>query len=151
MKKVLSLLAALVLVLTFALAACNMLTDKGTYNLGNDSIKSMVGALGEDRKMNSISTATKNDVQTNIYGYLTDPDDNTQAANDVAAYFQYLLDNEGFLSLKAFDGLPYAGGVEMQFAKKSVDEGKIIILDIDYNEKGYTLTFTKGVGTLEEN
>jgi len=141
---------ALMLCLVVTLAACGALKDDGTYELGKDSITSMSGALGVERKMNGISAETKNGVQTNIYEYLTDPNDNTQAANDVAVYFQYLLDNDGFLSMKAFNGLPYEGGVEMQFAKSSVDEGKIIILDIEYNEKGYTLTFTKGTGTLNE-
>ena len=142
---------ALILGLVVTLAACGALKDDGTYELGKDSITSMSGALGEERKMNGVSAETKNGVQTNIYKYQTDPNDTTQAANDVAVYFQYLLENDGFLSMKAFDGLPYEGGVEMQFAKKSVDKGKIIILDIVYNEKGYTLIFTKGEGTLEEN
>jgi len=151
MKTKLLTASALILCLALVLSACGALADKGTYALGKDSVTSIAGALGEERKMNGVSAETKNGVQTHTYEYLTDPDDPTQAANDVAVYFQYLLDHDDFLSMKAFNGLPYEGGVEMQFAKNSVDDGKIIILDIVYNEKGYTLTFTKGKGTLEEN
>jgi hypothetical protein len=126
------------------------LQDKGTYELGKDTITSIKGVIGDlgARKVTGISTATENGVQTKVYSYSTDPDDGTQAANDIAAYWNYISENDGFLSLVSFDGLPYEGGVELRFAKESVDGGKIIIMDIDYNAKGYTVTITKGEGTL---
>ena len=91
---------------------------------------------------------TRDGVLAMVIEYSTDPADHTQAANDVAIYFQYLRANESFVALKSFDGLPYEGGIEMSFAKNSVDTGNIIILDIDYNSKGYTLLFRKGEGSL---
>ena len=143
--------ALLALFLTVALTSCS-LEDKGYYDMGADRITSVKGVIGEmgNRKMNSINVSTTDGVQTNIYEYKTDPSDKTQAANDMAAYFQRLLDTDGFITLISFDGMPYEGGIDMQFAKDSVDAGKIIILDIDYNSTGYTLTFTKCEGTLSE-
>ena len=142
--------STLMLCLMLALASCSLIEDKGTYEMGNDSIISVKSVLGEmgARKMTSFNISINNGVQTNIYTYTTDPNDAKQAANDMAKYFQFICDNEGFLSMVTFDGLPYEGGVEMRFGKNSVDEGKIIILEIEYDTKGYTLTFTKCEGSL---
>ena len=150
MKKSLSFILAFTLILT--LAACTLLKDEGTYDIGGDTVTSIGGVLGEPgkRKMTNKSTATSGGVNTYEYHYATDPDDPEQAANDVGKYFQYLQDNDGFISTKAFSGLPYGGGVEIQAARQSADEGKVIILDIEYNQKGYTLIFTKGAGTLTD-
>ena len=151
MKKLTAFILASILILS--LTACGLLKDEGTYKIGNDTVTSIAGVLGElgARKVNSIETGIDDGIQTNTYGYKTDPEDPTQAAEDLAVYFKYLQNNEGFVSMKAFSGLPYEGGVEIQLAKNSVDEGKIIILDIEYDATGYTLTFTKGKGTLEIN
>jgi len=121
------------------------------YILGNDRIPSVMKAVGLRNVVKSDTKIVDDDVTIMLVVYWTDPNDMTQAANDMAKYFQYLLANDDFLSLKAFDGLPYDGGVEMKFAKNSVDDGKIIILNIDYSTTGYSLEFTKGKGTLTKS
>ena len=117
------------------------------YTLGNDKITSITKVVGQ---RNVVESGVMRDrgVTTMTVAYSTDPADPTQASDDVARYFQYLLDNDDFLALKSFEDLPYEGGVEMSFGKDSVDKGQIIILDIDYNIKGYTLKFQKGEGML---
>ena len=117
------------------------------YEIVNDSITSIETVVGR-RDMISYDTdfVDGNTVTTIVYE--TDPDDFTQAANDIAAYFQYLLDNDGFVSLVSFSSLPYVGGIELSFAKNAADPGNIIILDIEYDTTGYTLIFTTGEGTL---
>ena len=117
------------------------------YTLGNDRISSIMKVVGK-RNIVNYNAVSDNGGTNMAVVYWTDPDDPTQAANDVAKYFQYLLANDDFLSLKAFNGLPYEGGVEMSFGKNSADEGNIVILNIDYNSKGYVLMFNKSSGTL---
>ena len=121
--------------------------DTDYYVLGNDKITSIIKVVGE-RKVVKSDPIAQEGVTGIVVEYSTDPDDFTQAANDVAKYFQYVMANDGFIPLKSFDSLPYEGGVEMSFAKESVDAGNIVLLDIDYNSKGYTLLFRKGKGTL---
>ena|GEM_PF-2981901 len=122
-------------------------SDTDHYTLGNDKITSIIKVVGE-RKVVRSNTEAKDDITAMVIEYSTDPNDMTQAANDIAKYFQYVMANDGFLALKSFDGLPYEGGIEMSFAKDSVDAGNIVLLDIDYNSKGYTLLFRKGKGSL---
>ena len=120
------------------------------YTLGNDKITSITKVVGQRNVIRS-DAATTSGVTAMTVVYSTDPNDHTQAANDVGNYFQYLMANDDFLALKSFSGLPYEGGVEMSFAKESVDKEKIIILNIDYNISGYTLIFKKGDGILTRN
>ncbi|MCL1876305.1 MAG: ankyrin repeat domain-containing protein [Synergistaceae bacterium] len=117
------------------------------YILGNDKIPSVMKVVGK-RNIVNYNTGIFDGVTMTAVTYWTDPADETQSANDVAKYFQYLLSNDGFISLKAFSGLPYEGGVEMSFARNSVDDGNIVIVDISYNTKGYRLVFRKGEGKL---
>jgi hypothetical protein len=125
----------------------NVTADAEYYTLGNDRITSITKVVGQRNVVRS-GAIRDSGVTTMTVVYSTDPADPTQAGNDVAKYFQYLLDNDDFLALKSFEDLPYEGGVEMSFGKDSVDNGQIIILDIDYDVKGYTLKFQKGEGKL---
>ena len=137
----------LALCLAMALSACTLLKDKGYYEMGKDRITSIGGAVGE-RKMIGIDASINNGMQTNTYKYQTDPNDETQAANDVYNYLVYLRENDGFLMAVDIPDFPYAGGIEVQAIKESADEGKVIVLDIDYNTKGYTLVFAKYEDTI---
>jgi hypothetical protein len=123
--------------------------DGEFYTIGNDKISSIAKVVGQRNVVKSDFVMT--DMLKLTVVYTTDPADHTQAANDIAKYFQHIMANDGFISLKAFNNLPYDGGVEMSFAKDSVDKGNIVIIDIDYNSKGYTLLFRKGRGSLTRN
>ena len=151
MKNTVKKLIGITMILTFLGASCVCASGAGTtkeeYTLGNDKISSITKVVGQRNVLKSDSVTT-NGVTAMTIVYSTDPNDHTQAANDVGKYFQYLMANENFLALKSFNHLPYEGGAEMSFAIDSVDQGEIIILNIDYNTKGYTLKFKKSPGKL---
>lgn len=154
MKKVLIVIGCIVVVAGIGIAAATLIlgntADAAYYSLGKDRVASIKEAVGK-RDVTSVSTATSNGVLTKTMVYKTDLEDVSQAAEDLAVYFNYLIEKEGFLSMVEFDGLPYAGGVDLRLGKRSVDEGKIIILDITYDSTGYTLVFTKGEGEFTKN
>jgi len=120
------------------------------YELGDDKIPSVVTVVG-DRFCPEKGSSLVNGATVYTARYTTDENDPAQVTDDVYAYIIYLMENEGFLNLIAFDSLPYEGGIELTLAKTSVDWGKIIILTIDYGYEGYTFEFWKGEGTLTEN
>ena len=121
---------------------------KDLYKMGKDEISSIKAVVGE-RTVNSYEKATTNGVQTMTIKYTTDLSDRGQAAKDIGKYTAYIMKNDGFIATTSFDSLPENGGIALGFAKRSVDDGKIIMLDIDYDSSGYTLVFKKGEGTLK--
>ena len=66
------------------------------YTLGNDKITPIMKVVGQRNVVKS-DTVTNSGVTTMTVVYSTDPNDPTQAANDVAKYFQYLVANDDFL------------------------------------------------------
>ena len=116
------------------------------YTLDNDTITSITEVVGQ-RSLAKLNTSTKSDVTSMTLEYSADPTDPKQAATDIAKYFQYVTDNDDFIPLKFSEEMQYTGG-EMSLAKNSVDDGKVIVLDINYDSKGYTLIITKVEGTL---
>lgn len=110
------------------------------YKLGDDTVKS-IKAVVEKRKVVSISTATSNGVKTKKVEYKS----NT-VQEDLTKYVQYLRDEAGYVLTKDVDLSQKSASIEL--GKKSVDSGKILIMTIDYNPFGYTITLQKGEGTL---
>ena len=110
------------------------------YKLGNDTIKS-IKAVVEKRQVTSVSTEVSNGVTTKTIGYKSD---NVQ--EDLLKYTQYLRNEGGFSLSKDMNLNVNPSTVEL--SKTSSDAGKIIMMTIDYNSFGYTITIQKFEGTL---
>lgn len=110
------------------------------YKLGNDTIKS-IKAVVEKRQVASVSTETSNGVTTKKIEYKSD---NVQ--EDLLKYTEYLRNDGGFALTKDMDLSVIPSSVEL--GKMSNDEGNLIMMTIDYNSYGYTITIQKGEGTL---
>ncbi len=110
------------------------------YKLGSDTIKS-IKAVVEKRQVTSVSTEIKNGVSTKEIEYKSN---NVQ--DDLMKYVQYLRNDGGFSLTKEMNLYESPSSVEL--CKESNDTGKIIMMTIDYNSFGYTITIRKGEGTL---
>lgn len=110
------------------------------YELGNDTVKS-IKAVVEKRKVVSVSTEISNGVETKKMEYKSD---NVQ--EDLTKYATYLKNEAGYVLTKDMN-LSLSSST-IQFGKESQDSGKILLLTIDYDPFGYTITFQKGEGTL---
>lgn len=110
------------------------------YKLGNDTIKS-IKAIVEKRQVVSVSTKTSNGITTKTIEYKSD---NVQ--DDLLKYTEYLRNEEGFSLTKDMDLSVIPSTVEL--GKISNDTGNLIMMTIDYNSFGYTITIQKGEGTL---
>lgn len=110
------------------------------YKLGNDTIKS-IKAIVEKRQVVSVSTKTSNGITTKTIEYKSD---NVQ--DDLLKYSEYLRNEEGFSLTKDMDLSVIPSTVEL--GKISNDTGNLIMMTMDYNSFGYTITIQKGEGTL---
>ncbi len=112
------------------------------YKLGDDVVSSVTAIVGE-RKAVSVGKSIENGVSEKHVEYTSDT-----VQEDMIAYTQYLRNEGGFTLTEDMDLSKVPAVVQM--AKASVDEGKILVMTIEYNLNGYTVTLQKGVGTLTE-
>jgi len=110
------------------------------YKIGNDTIKS-IKSIVEKRQVVSVSTKASNGVTTKTIEYKSDT-----VQDDLLKYTQYLRNEGGFALTKDMDLREIPSTV--QLGKNSNDAGKIVMMTIDYNSFGYTITIQKGEGTL---
>lgn len=110
------------------------------YKIGNDTIKS-IKSIVEKRQVVSVSTKASNGVTTKTIEYKSD-----SVQDDLLKYTQYLRNEGGFALTKDMDLREIPSTV--QLGKNSNDAGKIVMMTIDYNSFGYTITIQKGEGTL---
>ena len=122
----------------------NKAAESDYYTMGSDQIPSIKQIVGK-RSINSTETSTSNGVTTMKFVY----NDNQSPQQDLIDYTVYLRESEGFTVTVSYD-LNKAFG-SAQLAKESLDEGKIIIMDIEYDSAGYTLVLTKCAGTLTKD
>ena len=123
-----------------AFMATGNIANAEEYKLGSDIIKS-VKTIVEKRQVVSTSTETSNGITTKKIEYKSD-----KVQDDLLKYTQYLRNEGGFTLTKDMDLSVIPSTVEL--GKNSSDSGKLIMMTIDYNSFGYTITIQKGEGTL---
>lgn len=147
LKIVLIVLASILILALVAMGVSTVMLGKTAnaeeYTLGSDVIKS-VKAVVDKRQVTSVSTGIKDGVQTKTVHYQSD-----SVQSDLVTYVQYLRGEAGFELIKDMDLTQTPSTVQM--GKESEDPGEILILTIDYDSFGYTITIQKGKGTLTHN
>lgn len=123
-----------------AFMATGNIANAEEYKLGNDTIKSVKTIVGK-RQVVSTSTETSNGITTKKIEYKSD-----KVQDDLLKYTQYLRNEGGFTLTKDMDLSVIPSTVEL--GKNSSDSGKLVMMTIDYNSFGYTITIQKGEGTL---
>lgn len=113
------------------------------YQLGDDIIPSISTVLGEG-SASSVSTEMKNGITTKTITYQS-----ASVQEDLYAYVEYLEEQEGFILTQDMDLNQVPSSVQM--GKPSVDPGEVIILTMEYDHFGYTITLKKGEGKLTMN
>lgn len=110
------------------------------YTIGKDTIKS-VKAVAEQRDVTSVSTKTGDGVKTKSIHYQSE-----SVQHDLSIYVQYLREEAGFNLIQDMNLNEIPSRV--QLGKQSEEPGHILIMTIDYDVFGYTITIQKGKGSL---
>lgn len=132
-----------ILLLVFLLASCSPMSKAEkleNYEVEENLIPSITSVVGE-RKVVRVKTGTENGIRSKEYEYVSD-----DVFDDLFDYVLHLM-NDGWTVTKDIDlnKIPGSG----QFAKHAKEEGKIIMLDFDYDLSGYTVIITHGKGTID--
>lgn len=110
------------------------------YTIGKDSVISIKSVVGVRNIENKISTLEKG-VNTTKYVYKVD----SNITDDIQKYIDKLKEN-GFLTIKDADFSQTTSTAKL--GKSSVEEDYVIIVQIDYDTTGYTVSVSKGTGTI---
>ena len=130
----------LVIMSILLLAGCGKAAKLTEYDFGVDKIPSVNAVLGETRKVSGISAGIENGVRHREYTYATET-----MADDLWVYYTRLSEL-GWIVTKDFSLADGEG--EMQLGIESADEGKILIISIEFTLKSYTIRVEKMDGTL---
>ena len=112
------------------------------YEFGDDSIPTVNSVVGE-RKVTGVSSGSGTGGTYQEYTYVSET-----AAEDLSVYLSGIAEN-GWTPTTDIDLANIPGTA--QLAIESKDSGKVIVIDVTYDQSGYTIKLTKRDGTLTVN
>jgi len=112
--------------------------------IGSDEVPSVKFILGEERQVTGISSSTNPQGSEKVIKYRVAQNQK----EDMMIYALTLLAEYGYTNITDYD---FTGptGTDFKFAKESVQDGYIVVVKIDYDYNGYTITLTYSKGWLE--
>ena len=144
-----SVIIAVVFVIIFAVGVYEIMgstVQQDFITLSNDKVPSVKYVLGETRLISTYSESNENDIKQVVITYNVLSKQN----EEMFTYFDTLRSEWGFGALTDYDfSGPSASGFEL--GKDSVDNGFIIVVHIDYDKAGYTITYTRQEGSLTQD
>lgn len=114
------------------------------YNLSGDKISTFTKVTGYGKIRESQSSSTP-DVEQKKYTYSKVP----EPSQNISAYQQYLKENDGFIEMN-FDGMKMSGGAAI-LVKESIEQGKLLTVQVLSVPRGVEITLQKIPGELTEN
>ena len=146
-KILLGFAAVVCVIIAVALLVTGNTAKQDFIKIGKDKIPSVKLILGEERKVAGVSSSVdKNGVAKKVIEYSVAKDQNSE----MFKYAQALYDEYGFVNITDND---FTGptGTDFEFAKESVEKDCVVIVRIDYDLDGYTVTLVQGEGTMTDN
>jgi len=144
--------AAIAAIIVIASVAVGAEAEKDYFSIGPDQVPSMKLVVGETRNITSYKSSTTNGIKTITVVYKLDDelDYETYEDKDVFRYAEALMLDYGYVNITDYN---FRGdtGSGFQFARESIEDGYVLIVQIDFDTRGYTLTISRGTGTLTIN
>jgi len=126
-----------------ALIVLGNTADQDFIKIGKDEVPSVKYILGETRTASSVKTSVGSGVTKKVIKYSV----SENQKEEMLAYALGLTNDYGYFRLNDND-FTGPSGYGFQFAKESVEDGYLVIVTIDYDRYGYTITLSRGTGTL---
>lgn len=138
-----AVLIALSVLLLVSCSACSLFdeaTDADTYKLGDDNVPSIKAVVGE-RKSSGVSKGFEDNKSYFEATYISDT-----VKEDMVSYHNALYEDYHWSNLTDVDVSQTIGSFQM--GTNSVEEGKILLIQLDFDQQGYTVRVQKGPGTI---
>jgi len=132
-----------VLVLLFVFSG-NSYESEEFFDVGGDMVPSVMYVLGEKREISEVTVYSSKSADKIVVEYSV----SDNQGDEMEEYAGVLVDDFDFIALDEYD---FSGkrGSDFQFVKVSdEDDDHIVIVTIDFNNSGYTLTIERREGEL---
>jgi hypothetical protein len=114
------------------------------YKIADDQVPTVKLALDEERKVTNTSSAVDTSgVHTKIFVYAVDADQGAE----MAEYADYLRRKDDFAFITDYD-FATRTGKEIQLARNSVKDGYMVVVQLDWDRAGYTVSLMWGEGEV---
>jgi len=110
--------------------------EQDFYEIGGDKVPSVKYILGEKRNVIGVSTSVENGISEKVIVYSV----GKNQSKDMEIYALALMSDHGFFNTTVPYDFTGSTGRDFEFAKESNEDGFLIILYIDYDQSGYTIT-----------
>ena len=133
----------IVVVLIIALGG-NSYESEEFFDVGGDEVPSVMYVLGEKRKISDVTVYSSKSADKIVVEYSV----SDNQGDEMEEYAGVLVDDFDFIALDEYD---FSGkrGSNFQFVKVSdEDDDHIVIVTIDFNNSGYTLTIERREGEI---
>ena len=117
---------------------------KDFIKIGKDEVPSVRYIVGGGRDVNGVNNSKENGITKKIISYKVSSNQN----KDMERYAEALVNDYGYYYVYSENDFSGPTGVDLQLVKKSVEDDYILYVRIDYDTGGYTITLTRGRGTL---
>ncbi|MGI6545162.1 MAG: hypothetical protein ACOX2M_01800 [Fastidiosipilaceae bacterium] len=135
------ILSAMLLFLVACGAPLKKMAEIDTYSFGDDHIPSIRRIVGTRQVTGFETKVDGNGDMSQMYQYRS-----STISDDLDQYGNYLVGQLNYVVTIGGDLQEESGSI--QFATESVDEGKIILFDIEWSAGQYKFTLLKTIGTL---
>ncbi|MCL1803502.1 MAG: hypothetical protein FWG30_07675 [Eubacteriaceae bacterium] len=129
----------LILAAMLMLSACNNAAKLQEYDFKTDKIPSINSIIGQERKVSGVATGTGTDGTYKTYTYEAD-----EPLKDIQTYIDELQARGWVVTILEGDNI----SGKVQIGIESKDEGKILLVTIEYSTSSYKLDARKATGTL---
>ena len=151
-RKLLVIILVIVAVIAAGVVTAILVTGntskKDFIKIGKDEVPSVKYIIGEVRNVTGVNSSIENGVSKKVITYSV----LENQREEMLKYAQALYDNYHFWYYETNeDDFSGSEGIDLRLAKESVEEDFIIIVRIDYDRSGYTITLTRVRGTLTVN
>ena len=123
----------------------NSYESKEFFDVVGDEVPSVMYILGEKRKISEVTVYSSKSADKMVIEYSV----SENQGDDMEEYAGALVDDFDFIALDEHD---FSGkrGSDFQFVKESEEDyGYIVIVTIDFNNSGYTLTIERREGKIK--
>jgi hypothetical protein len=127
----------------YLISSLSVSADADFIKVGSDEVPTVAYILGDKRDVVGTSRSSSGGVSETVIEYKVD----SNQGSEMLKYANALIKDYGYEAVTEYN-FTESTGKDFQYVIESKQNGYLVVVHIDYNTRGYTLTIVRGKGTL---